>query len=115
MMHKDTLRTLTLAGVALLALGGSLAAAQSAAPVIGQKNKLFSQETVSLKAGGSLHFVNDDSVAHNITVREPGGSNRAGTLQRPGEETDVAFTQAGEHEVRCAIHPKMRMAVTVQQ
>ena len=114
-MPKDILRTATLAGAALLALGFSLGAvAQSGVPVIGQKDKVFSQEAVTLKAGGSLRFVNDDTVAHNITVREPGGGSRAGALQRPGEEATVAFPQAGAHEVRCAIHPRMRMTVAVQ-
>jgi plastocyanin len=117
-MHDEILRTATLAGAALLALGLSLGAAlaqSGGAPVVGQKDKTFSQEAVTLKAGGSIRFVNDDTVAHNITVREAGGPSRAGALQRPGEESTVAFPNAGEHEVRCAIHPRMRMAVTVQQ
>ena len=119
-MHDEILRTAALAGAALLALGLSLGAALAqsgagGAPVVGQKDKTFSQEAVTLKAGGSIRFVNDDTVAHNITVREAGGGgSRAGALQRPGEESTVAFPNAGEHEVRCAIHPRMRMAVTVQ-
>lgn len=116
-MPKEILRTAALAAAALLALGVSLdAVAQPGGmPVVGQKDKTFSQEAVTLKAGGSIRFVNDDTVAHNITVREAGGGgSRAGALQRPGEESTVAFPNAGEHEVRCAIHPRMRMAVTVQ-
>jgi plastocyanin len=35
--------------------------------------------------------------------------------QRPGTSTDVTFTKAGEVEIICAIHPRMKMTIAVTQ
>lgn len=107
--------TTCLLAATLAMLGLSAAAlAQSAMPVIGQKDRSFSQASLDLRAGGSIRFVNDDSVAHNIVVRDPGGATRTSPLQRPGEQTDIGFAAAGEYDIRCALHPRMRMAVRAQ-
>ena len=63
---------------------------------------------------GISTFVNDDTVAHNITVKDPTGGNHTGDLQKPGTQADLGFDKPGTHEVRCAIHPKMKMTVTAQ-
>jgi plastocyanin len=34
--------------------------------------------------------------------------------QKPGSITPITFTVAGEFDVLCAIHPKMRLVVHVQ-
>ena len=103
------LTTLLLAAVA--AVSGTEALAETA---IGQKGKQFSQDAITVKAGDKVTFVNDDTIAHNITVKDPSGGNRTGELQKPGTRTDLAFDKTGVHEVRCAIHPKMKMTVTAQ-
>jgi plastocyanin len=82
--------------------------------VIGQKDRRFSEESVTIRSGGKLRFVNDDSIAHNVYARDPAGGNQSGVLQKPGEEFDLTFAVAGEHQVLCAIHPRMRMTVRVQ-
>jgi plastocyanin len=86
----------------------------AAEPVVGQKDKQFSQETVSVKPGGTVEFLNDDNVGHNLSIREPGGTARPGIVQQPGTETHVAFENSGDHEIRCLIHPKMKMVVRVE-
>lgn len=108
-----TIRAAAFALAALGATGVALAQAQPAATV-GQKDKVFSQEQVALRAGQTVRFTNDDTVAHNVMVRDPGGATRAAVLQRPGEHTDVGFDKPGEYDVRCAIHPRMRMTVQAQ-
>ena len=35
--------------------------------------------------------------------------------QPPGASTDVAFKETGEVHVICAIHPRMKMTVTVSE
>ena len=108
-----TIRAAALAKAALGATGAALAQAQPAATV-GQRDKVFSQEQVTLRARQAVRFNNDDTVAHNVMVREPGGTTRAAVLQRPGEHTDVGFDLPGEYDVRCAIHPRMRLTVQAQ-
>ncbi|GEO43766.1 methylamine utilization protein [Skermanella aerolata] len=101
-----------LATLSLIAIG--LSAEALAGTSISQKGKQFSQDAVTIKAGDKVTFVNDDTVAHNITVKDPTGGNHSGDLQKPGTQADLGFDKPGTHEVRCAIHPKMKMTVTAQ-
>jgi plastocyanin len=108
------LSTLVLAGGAVAALGVSAAAvAQAPLPVVGHKDRSYSQELVTVRSGGQVRFDNDDNVAHNITVRDPSGRQLSWIMLRPGEHTDFAFQVAGDHAVTCAVHPRKRMTVRV--
>jgi cytochrome c peroxidase len=91
-----------------------LSTASIAATSIAQKDKAFSVENVAIKLGERLRFVNDDTVTHNITVKTPGGESRPGILEKPGDEMELAFDEAGTHQVRCLIHPKMKLSVDVR-
>jgi plastocyanin len=82
-------------------------------PVIGQKDKQFSQEIVLVKHGETVEFLNDDGVGHNISVHEPDGAIRPGLVQQPGGDIHVPFDKVGDHDIRCLIHPKMKMVVRV--
>ena len=107
--------TTCLFAATLAMLGISAAAlAQSNTAVIGQKDRSFSQSSLDIRAGANVRFVNDDTVAHNIVVRDPAGATRTSPLQRPGEQTDIGFAAAGEYDIRCALHPRMRMTVRAQ-
>jgi plastocyanin len=44
----------------------------------------------------------------------PGNEFNLGSL-KPGTATPVTFAEAGEATVICAIHPRMKMKVTVTQ
>lgn len=89
---------------------GISTAAISATAVL-QKDKAFSQDSVAIKAGDRLSFVNDDNVTHDISVRTPGGASRPGVLEKPGDQLELAFDDVGTYQVRCLIHPKMKMTV----
>jgi plastocyanin len=89
-------------------------AAYAAETTIGQKDKQFSKEAVTLKKGDKLHFTNDDSVTHDISIKDPDGHRKPGVVQKPGEQADFTFDQTGNFTVMCLIHPKMKMTVKVQ-
>jgi len=89
-------------------------AAFAADTEITQADQTFSQEAVTLKAGDSINFTNKDSVTHNIKVLNASGDAEDKGLQKPGEVIHEKFDKAGEFKIRCAIHPKMKMTVTVQ-
>jgi plastocyanin len=97
------------AAVALAALGGPLYAEDH---VIVQRDKSFSQPEVTVRAGDRILFKNEDSVSHNVFSRTPGSEFEV-RAQLPGQETPVAFRTPGVAEVRCAIHPNMRLRVRV--
>lgn len=96
---------------AVLGLIAGMSTAALAATAISQKDKSFSQDNVAIKAGDKLSFVNDDTVTHDISVRTPGGASRPGVVEKPGDELELAFDEVGTYQVRCLIHPKMKMTV----
>ena len=97
-----------------IALLGALVAAPALAGevTIGQKGQKFSEESVSLKTGDTVKFMNDDNISHNVLSKGPGGNKNAG-LQKAGDTTTITYDKAGDYEVVCGIHPKMKLHVKV--
>jgi plastocyanin len=81
---------------------------------VGQKNREFTVKAARVKVGGTIKFVNDDTVAHNIIVTVPGGKLRNTGVQEPGQSASMQFGEPGTYDVECAIHPQMKMMVNVQ-
>jgi plastocyanin len=55
----------------------------------------------------------EDRTTHN--VYDHSDSNWVLMKQVPGGVAAIAFDTAGEHDLRCAIHPKMKMKVIVEE
>lgn len=100
--------------LSLVVLSGLSVGALAANLTIAQKGRMFSSENIAIKKGESLTFVNDDTVPHNIFSTSKGNEFNLGS-QAPGVATDVTFKEAGEVQVICAIHPRMKMTVTVTE
>ena len=105
-------RIMVLGGVLGGVLGSLSAVALGSDHVIGQHGRKFSIDGVTVKKGMALTFLNDDTVPHNVVSISKGNEFDLGS-QLPGTSTDVTFTTAGEVNVICAIHPRMKMVVTV--
>jgi plastocyanin len=103
-----------LALFALVILAGLSVGALAANLAISQKGRMFSSESVTIKKGEILTFVNDDTVPHNIFSTSKGNEFNLGS-QSPGVSTDVTFKEVGEAQVICAIHPRMKMTVNVTE
>ena len=102
-------------GLALLTIAistGLSVGAFAANQMVHQQGRVFSSESITLKKGEALTFVNDDSVPHNIISTSKGNEFNLGS-QLPGTSTDVTFKEAGDVQVICAIHPRMKMSVNV--
>jgi plastocyanin len=93
---------------------GGVVAALAAEKTITQKGKVFSETALAVKKGDALVFLNDDDVSHNIMSSSSGNEFNLGS-QRPGMSTPVTFNKSGSVSVICAIHPRMKMAVTVTE
>ena len=102
----------TVFGALLVAATAMPAAAADHA--ILQKDKAFSQATLNIRAGDRIVFTNGDSFTHNVYSVTPGQEFELKT-QHPGKSDAVPFPRAGSLEVQCAIHPKMKLRVTVTQ
>jgi len=106
-MRKSALfAPVILAGLSVGALAANL--------TITQKGRVFSSESITVKKGEALTFVNDDTVPHNIISNTKGNEFNLGS-QPPGASTDVTFKELGEVQVICAIHPRMKMTVKVTE
>jgi plastocyanin len=108
------MRLISLAAVMILggALGSLSAVALTSEQVIGQHGRKFSADSVTVRKGMALTFLNDDTVPHNVVSVSNGNEFDLGS-QPPGTSTDVKFTTVGEVNVICAIHPRMKMVITV--
>jgi plastocyanin len=106
MRKLTTLVFVVLVGLSVGALAANL--------TISQKGRVFSSESVAVKKGEMLTFLNDDSVPHNILSTSKGNEFNLGS-QPPGASTDVTFKEAGDVLVICAIHPRMKMTVKVTE
>ena len=108
------------AATAALAVAAALGAvhlpwaalASQAAEVV-QKGRAFAVREVGIARGDVVRFLNEDDFPHQINVKGPGVSVDSG-LQNPGEALEVTFPSAGAFEVRCGVHPRMRMSVHVE-
>ena len=82
--------------------------------VVDQKDRKFSVTEVTVKPGEKVSFKNSDDVAHNVFSVTPGLEFEI-QRQGPGEKSAVPFNKEGTVEVRCSIHPRMKLTVNVKK
>jgi plastocyanin len=97
--------------VACILLGVSVS--HAAERSIGQKGRLFSPGILRVKSGEAVVFKNDDSVTHHVYSATKGHEFDL-TTAKPGQDVRHTFSKSGRVEVRCGLHPGMRLVVTVE-
>lgn len=113
-MSARALTILAISVLTLSALSMSMSRVVSAGEkhVVTQKGKSFSVTELKVKVGDVVEFKNDDDVSHNVfSVSKIQPFNTK--MQTPGSDAAVTFTNAGTVEVRCAIHPGMKLQIQV--
>ena len=76
-----------------------------------QKDERFSEREMTARVGDRLTFVNADSVKHNVFSETTMAFD---IEQAPGRSDTVVLDSAGQLDIECAIHPKMRLKVKVE-
>jgi plastocyanin len=99
-----------IAAVALI-IAGPLRAAIT---TIDQKGQKFSITSVVIAVGDVIQYQNHDDVTHDIMVIDEQGEATDEGLQRSGEIIAPEFDHPGTYQVRCSIHPRMKMTVVVR-
>jgi plastocyanin len=94
--------------------GGSWLARAAGKQTVQQKNKAFSTTELTVKVGDVLEFKNDDDVAHNVFSTSATQAFNT-KIQPPGASAEVTFSTEGVVQVRCAIHPQMKLTVHVEK
>ena len=90
----------------LLLLAPSVAFADA---TIAQKGRRFIPAEITIARGARLTFTNNDEFIHQIYVTGLFDSDE----RMPGQTLVEDFPSAGIFEVRCHIHPKMKLVVRV--
>lgn len=100
-------------GISLAALLLTSVAATAGAPiVVDQIHRSFSKQDLHVSRGQTVRFNNVDEFLHQIYIDNP-AFKISSDEQPPGQSVDITFPVKGTFEVRCEIHPKMLMSVTV--
>ena len=69
----------------------------------------FSPAALTIAEGDTVTWVNEDRAPHTAT----GNGFDTGRL-RKGKSATIKFTAAGAYAYICAIHPRMKAAITVK-
>ena len=96
--------------------GGSMSTATSSGSVsksasVSMAGRSFSPSTITIAAGGSVTFRNDDDREHTVTASD--GAFNSGTIAEGGSWKRT-FEDAGTFSYLCAIHPEMTGKVVVK-
>lgn len=108
-LHREVL------GIAagVLALGVSAVALAGEVATIIQRDRNFQTPAITIAAGDTVRITNEDAFIHQLFTETPGFSFDSGE-QQTGQDMLVEFPVAGTYDVRCRIHPRMLLTVTVK-
>jgi plastocyanin len=110
------MRSLLISAVATLALGG-VALAQTTAPssapaaVVHVKNFAYAPDNVTISAGQTVSFTQDDETAHTVTSADK--TFDSGNLDQHATWS-YTFAKPGTYTYLCTYHPFMKGTVTVK-
>ena len=95
---------------------GGGAAAGGETVEVGMKGIQFDPADVTVKAGGTVNWTNNESVPHDVTKEDgPGAkfSSGNGNMQQ-GDTYKQTFKDAGTVNYVCTVHPNMKGTVNVE-
>jgi plastocyanin len=95
--------------LALLASGLAVLPA-AAATIVSQKGRTFRPAEINIPRGETVTFTNEDSYIHQVYASGLFESDE----KAPGENVNQVFTAAGTFQVRCRIHPTMKLTIRVR-
>ena len=84
---------------------------------VAQKDKKFTVQKLEIAANDKVVFTNEDPTTHHLMFKWNGKTvsqkqhKKGHAKYKPFEYT---FEKSGTTQVRCAIHPKMKLRVTVK-
>ena len=81
--------------------------------IISEKGRAFHPNEITVNRGDVVKILNDDEFTHHAHIDAPNFKWDAGEIDT-GSSTEVTMDVSGTFEVRCAIHPKMRLIIKVK-
>lgn len=102
-----------LAVSSIIALAGCSDAASSTYQV-SQRGRDFQPNQISIRRGETVRVVNDDAdLLHHVYIASDTFRFDSNDME-PGSKVDIKFPAAGDFNVLCGIHPKMKLSVHVE-
>ncbi len=105
---------MNLISVCVTTLAALLSLPCKAEVIIDQVKEKFTLEAATLKVGDNAIFKNSDPVKHNLTVMTPDEEAADLGMEAPGATVKYRFEKAGIYDVRCSIHPRMKIKIKVE-
>jgi plastocyanin len=96
----------------VLSIGLSCCTDNPANATVKITNFSFQPSSITIVAGTTVVWTNEDSAPHTITSDD--GSFESGRMSR-GSEFNHTFTQPGTYMYHCAIHPSMIGEIKVSE
>src|SRR5688572_11642239 len=93
-------------------IAGKTAAAQPATVAMTTRNKSLLPHVLTIPAGSTVQFPNEDPISHNLFSLAPGNSFDLG-LYRKGAGKAQKFDAPGVVNVYCNVHPNMSAVIHV--
>jgi plastocyanin len=81
---------------------------------VSQRGRDFQPNHISINRGQTVRVVNDDAdLLHHVYVTSE-KFNYDSSDMVPGSKVDIKFPVAGDFNLLCGIHPKMKLSVHVE-
>ena len=77
------------------------------------KDFAYMPQELNIDAGTIVTWKHDDKVVHDVVATNPPGSFANENMQR-GDKFTFTFSEPGEYEYYCSIHPSMRGKIIVK-
>ncbi|HVX92105.1 MAG TPA: cupredoxin family copper-binding protein [Xanthobacteraceae bacterium] len=94
-----------------LALAGVTSAARAEDPQIKIDNFTFEPQTVTVKAGTTVTWRNDDDIPHAVASSARAFKSKA---LDTGDTLSFTFMSPGTYEYFCSLHPHMKATIVVE-
>ena len=105
------IRVATALAVAVFAVAAAFPAASAADPEVQIDQFAFAPQRVTVKAGTTVTWINDDDIPH--TVASSSKSFKSKPLDTK-DKFSFTFTTPGTYEYFCSLHPHMTGAIVVE-
>ena len=100
----------TIAGAAFALLFGQMVFAWADDASVGIDNFAFTPDTLTVKPGANVTFVNHDDIPHLVVAVD--GKYRSKALDT-NDKYSVTFDKPGEYAYFCGLHPHMKGKIIV--
>ena len=111
MLSRAAAAVLMTAGLALTPYAGPARAQAPAAASVKISNLTFTPQTITVAAGTTVTWTNDDDLPHTVVAIDK--SFRSKPLDT-GDQFSFTFAKPGQYAFFCSIHPMMTGKVVVK-